>query len=181
MGGEFAVRKHPGQMPTALARRIQFAKLKWFGSVAFLVMGGTASAQGAIDGALLSAARGAVPAEFSDSDLEDMLEAGLQNPDGTALAVVIPRAEASLVLVFLWRSDGNVQAVDASRVESANFGYFGRPRTDYERYETQPIEWRQRDDGRFQVVIQTRAWRMDQRHTAAEALLIDADGTVLYR
>jgi hypothetical protein len=119
--------------------------------------------------------------DVEDSELRAALESGLWNPDRSAVATVIPRAQASLILVYLKQPDGSFLATDASGVESGNFGFFGRLRSDYERFETQPIEWRQREDGRFQVVMRTRAWRMGQRYTVAEALLIDPDGTVLYR
>jgi hypothetical protein len=145
------------------------------------VLCSSASAQQDFSDDLFSAARPIVPVEIENSELSAALEAGLWNPERSAVAMVIPRAEASLILVLLRRPDGSFLATDASRVEGGNFGVLGRPRTDYERFETQPVEWRQRDDGRFQVVMRTRAWRMGQRYTVAEALLIDPDGTVLYR
>ena len=146
-----------------------------------LVLCSSALAQQDLSGVLFAAARTIAPVQIEDSELSAALEDGLWNPDRTAIAMAIPGAEASFILVLLRQPDGSFLATDASGVEGGNFGYFGRPRADYERFETQPVEWRQRDDGRFQVVMRTRAWRMGQRYTAAEALLIDPDGTVLYR
>jgi hypothetical protein len=146
-----------------------------------LLFSGSVDAQAPIVGELLSVARSAVPRELSDSELRSVLQRGLRHPAGNAVAVVIPRPEASLVLIFIRQPDGIFLATDASGVESGNFGKLGRPRTDYERYETEPIEWRQRDDDLLQVVIRTRAWRMGQRYTVAEPLIIKPDGAVLYR
>jgi hypothetical protein len=148
---------------------------------AVLVFSGSVIAQPDADKALFSAVRAVVPSECSDSNLRIALENGLRHPDGTAVAVVIPRAKESWVLIALKRPDGRFLVADASRVENGSFGKLGRPRTDYERYKTQPIQWLQRNDGLYQVVIRTRAWRMGQRYTVAEPLIIKPDGTVLYR
>jgi len=146
-----------------------------------LLFSGSVGAQAPLVDELLSAARSAVPRELSDSELRSVLQRGLRHPSGNAVAVVIPRPEASLVLVFIRQPNGTFRATDASGVESGNFGKLGRPRTDYERYETEAIEWRQRDDDLLQVVMRTRAWRLGQRYTVAEPLIIELDGTVLYR
>ena len=149
--------------------------------VPLLALFSATQAQQDLSSSLLAVARSVAPVEVEDSELAAAIESGLWNPDRSAIATVIPRSEASVILVYLRQSDGSFLATDASGVESGNFGFFGRPRSDYERFETEPIEWRQRDDGRFQVVMRTRAWRMGQRYTVAEPLLIDPDGTVLYR
>jgi hypothetical protein len=146
-----------------------------------LVFSCSVGAQPEADRELFSAARPVVPTEYSDSNLRIALKNGLRHPEGTAVAVVIPFAKASLLLIALKRSDGRFLVADVSSVESGNFGKLGRPRTDYERYETQPVKWLQRDDGLFQVVMRTRAWRMGQRYTVAEPLVIKHDGTVLHR
>jgi hypothetical protein len=39
----------------------------------------------------------------------------------------------------------------------------------------------QRDDGLFQVIMRTRAWKSGKRYTVSEPLVIRADGTPLYR
>jgi hypothetical protein len=127
------------------------------------------------------AARTAAPADVTDAQLATALSKGLKHPDGSAVAIAIPRAEASLILILIRKSDGSYVAADASQVEIANFGFFGRKRHEYERYETKPIKWLPRDDGLLQVSIQTRAWRKGQRYTVAEPLIIKPDGSVLFR
>ena len=129
--------------------------------------------------ALFHAARGAAPSDVTDAQLTTALSSGLTHPDGAAVAIAIPRAEASLVLVR--RPDGTHLAADASQVETANFGVWGRKRHEYDRYETIPIKWLSRDDELLQVSIRTRAWRNGQRYTVVEPLRIRPDGTVLFR
>jgi hypothetical protein len=137
-----------------------------------------------LDDALLSVANKAMPGEITRNQLIRALDAGLWNSDRTAVAISVSRQHLkdSVVVVFLRQPDGSYLAADASRVEVGNFGKLGLlPRTDYERFETIPVEWLHRDDGLFQVRIRTRAWRAGQRYTVYEPLIIQPDGTVLYR
>jgi hypothetical protein len=137
-----------------------------------------------LDDALLSAAQKAMPVEIATRQLIRALDAGLWNSDRTAVAISVSQQHPkdSVVFVFLRRPDGTYLAADASRVEVGNFGKLGLlPRTDYERFETIPVEWLHRDDGLFQVRIRTRAWRAGERYTVYEPLIIQPDGTVLYR
>jgi hypothetical protein len=132
---------------------------------------------------LLAAAQKAMPGKIAMSQLIRALDAGLWNSDRTAVAVSVPQQHPkdSIVVVFLRRPDGTYLAADVSNVETGNFGKLGPLRTDYERFETTPVEWLHRDDGLFQVRIRTRAWRAGQRYTVYEALIIRPDGSVLYR
>jgi hypothetical protein len=137
-----------------------------------------------LDDALLSAAQKAMPGEIATRQLIRALDAGLWNSDRTAVAISVSQQHPkdSVVFVFLRRPDGTYLAADASRVEVSNFGKIGRLQpTDYERFETTPVDWLHRDDGLFQVRIRTRAWRAGQRYTVYEPLIIQPDGTVLYR
>ena len=134
-----------------------------------------------IDAALLAAAQNAMPEEIAANQRIRALESGLWNSNRTALAVSITQPKASVVFVFLRQTNGTYLAADASGVAGGNFGKLGRPRTDYERFETTPAEWLHREDGWFQVRMRTRAWRDGQRYTVSEPLLIKPDGTVLYR
>jgi len=73
-------------------------------------------------------------------------------------------------------------AVEASGVEGGNFGKLGiAGRSGYDRFETTPTQWLQREDGWFQDVMRTRAWKAGKRYTVSEKLLIKPDGTVLWR
>ena len=137
-----------------------------------------------LDAALLATAQKAMPGEIATNQLTRALETGLWNSDRTAVAVSVlqQHPKASVVFVFLQQPDGTYLAADASRVEVGNFGKLGLlPRTDYERFETTPVEWLHRDDGLFQVRIRTRAWRAGQRYTVYEPLIIRPDGVVIYR
>lgn len=134
------------------------------------------------DVALLVAAHGASHSTVPPSSIVDALRNGLWNSNRTAVAVSIPHPEASVILVFMRRPDGGFLAADASRVEDGNFGklgWFGR--AGYARFESTPTRWLPRQDGLYQVVIQTRAWKGRQRYTVSEPLVIKPDGTVLYR
>jgi hypothetical protein len=82
---------------------------------------------------------------------------------------------------YLRQQDGAFLEIDLSAVEGGNFGKLGLRPVEYDRFETSPIEWLPRQDGLFQVNIQTRAWRAGQRYTVSEPLVIHPDGTVIWR
>ena len=110
------------------------------------------------------------------------LETGLWNSNKTAIAIAVTRPKASLIFVFLRQRGGTYMAVDISGEEGANFGRLGNAgRVGYDRFQTTPIEWQHRDDGMFEVVIRTRAWKSGRRYTVSEPLIIRADGTPLWR
>ena len=142
---------------------------------------GARPAEPRADNALLAAAGKALPQGISTNAMAKALREGLWNTNRTAVAVSLPRPKATAVLVFLRQTNGTYLAVDASGVEGGNFGKLGRGRADYERFETKPVEWLHRDDGLFQVVMRTRAWRSGRRYTVSEPLVIKPDGTVLWR
>ena len=134
-----------------------------------------------VNAALLSAAQKAMPREIATNQLVRAVETGLWNSNRTAVAVSITQPKASVVFVFLRQADGTYLAADASGVEGGNFGKLGRPRTDYERFETTPVEWLHRDGSLFQVWMRTRAWMAGKRYTVSEPLIIRPDVVVLYR
>jgi len=147
-------------------------------------MAAASAAESRIDAALLAAAQKAMPGEVATNELVSALQAGLWNSNRTAVAVSIarPHPETSLVFVFLSQNDGTYLAVDAHGVEGGNLGKLGiASRAGYDRFETTPTEWLHREDGRFQVVMRTRAWKDGKRYTASEPLLIGRNGTVLWR
>jgi hypothetical protein len=151
--------------------------------IALFVTSIVAFAQPRTDPALLVAARKALPADIPTNHIAKALSAGLWNSNRTAVAISINRVpKPSIIFVFLKQSSGQYLAGDVSGVEGGNFGVLGiSGRAGYERFETTPIEWLPRDDGRFQVVMRTRAWKAGRRYTVSEKLLVSADGTPLYR
>ena len=149
--------------------------------ILFAVVAVASGNESRVDAALLAAAQRAMPREIATNQLIRALESGLWNSNRTAVAVSITQPKASLVFVFLRQANGTYLATHASGVEGGNFGKVGRPRADYERFETTPVGWLHREDGWFQVRMRTRAWRGGQRYTVSEPLLIKPDGTVLYR
>jgi hypothetical protein len=151
--------------------------------IALVATGFVALGQSHIDQNLVAAARKALPAEVSTNDIAKALEKGLWNSNRTAIAISINRVpKPSLIFVFLKQASGHYVAGNVSGVEGGNFGVLGASgRVGYERFETTPVEWLHRDDGRFQVVMRTRAWKAGRRYTVSENLLIDPDGTPLYR
>jgi hypothetical protein len=134
-----------------------------------------------IDPVLLATARKAITEDVAQNQLVMALESGLWNSNRTALAISVAQPKGSVVFVFFRQSDGTYLAANASGVEGGNFGKLGRPRADYERFETTPVEWLHRDDGVFQVRMRTRAWRGGQRYTVSEPLVIRPNGVVVYR
>jgi hypothetical protein len=116
-----------------------------------------------LDGALLAAARKAMPEGIATSQLIKSLEMRLWNSDRTVVAVSIPQQHPKKSLAFVFRQpDGTYLAADVSGVEAGNFGKLGLlPRVEYERFETTPVEWLQRNDGLFQMRVRTRAAQYD--------------------
>jgi hypothetical protein len=149
--------------------------------ILFALAAAASAGESRIDVALLAAAQNAMPVEIATNQWTRALESGLWNSNRTAIAVSITQPKASVVFVFLRQTNDTYLAADASGVEGGNFGKLGRSRTEYERFETTPVEWLHREDGWFQVRMRTRAWRDGQRYTVSEPLLIKPDGTVLYR
>jgi len=149
--------------------------------ILFALVAAASAGESPPDAALLAAAQKAMPRPIAANQLVRALESGLWNSNRTAVAVSITQPKASVVLVFLQQGNGTYLAADASGVEGGNFGKLGRPRTEYERFETTPVEWLHRENGWFQVRLRTRAWRGGQRYTVSEPLLIKPDGTILYR
>jgi hypothetical protein len=148
------------------------------------VSAGAWAAASRVDDALLASARKGLPQDITTNEMITVLQAGLWNSNRTALAVSFqrPRPKASVIFVFLHQTSGTYLAVDASGVEGGNLGKLGsRGRKDYDRVETTPVKWLYRDDGRFQVVMRTRAWLAGRRYTVPENLLISRSGTVLWR
>jgi hypothetical protein len=146
------------------------------------VTAGAMAAEARVTETLLASARNVVPQDITTNELLRVLQAGLWNSNRTAVAVSFPRQNASVIFVFLQQTNGTYLAVNASGVEGGNLGVLGsRGRKDYDRFETTPVKWLYRDDGRFQVVMRTRAWRSGRRYTVSEPLLISPNGTVLWR
>lgn len=101
-----------------------------------------------LDSALISAVR---KLDLKDKGINAgqmiaALENGVWNPNRTAVAASVDNPDGTVIFVFLKQTGGTYLSVDVSQVEGANFGALGlRPRTDYERFETKPIEWRNAD------------------------------------
>jgi hypothetical protein len=144
-----------------------------------------AIAQPRLDPFLLAAATKALSADVSTNEIAKALEKGLWNSNRTAIAVSISRVpKPSLIFVFLKQGSGQYLTGNVGGVEGGNFGVLGTGtggRAGYQRFETTPVEWLHREDGRFQVVMRTRAWKAGRRYTVSEKLLISADGIPLYR
>jgi hypothetical protein len=149
--------------------------------VAMFMTADTWAAKSHVDGTLVASARKALPQDITTNEMARVLQGALWNSNRTAVAVSFPRPKASVIFVFLRHTNDTYLAVDSCGVEGGNFGKLGRGREDYSRFETTPVEWLYRDDGKFQVVMRTRAWRAGQRYTVSEPLLISRDGTVLWR
>jgi len=140
------------------------------------------SAEPPLDPAVGVALRKVMSADVAEQEWLGCLQAGLWNPELTAMAMSVPRAAGSLLFVFIRQEDGSYIGVDVGKVEVMNLGKLGTVvRKDYDRCETVPTEWLPREDGRSQVVLRTRAWRAGKRYTVSERLVIEADGVVRWR
>jgi hypothetical protein len=174
---EFILGHHFG--PNILLAMKSIAPLILF---TMFVTGGALASASRVPETLLASARKALPQDIRTNEMIRVLEAGLWNSNRTAVAVSFSRPKASVIFVFLQQTNGTYLPVDASGVEGGNLGVLGsHGRKDYDRFETTPVEWLYREDGRFQVVMRTRVWRAARRYTVSEPLLISRSGTVLWR
>jgi hypothetical protein len=131
-----------------------------------------------VDEALLSAARPLLPREMTDAELSAALRDGLWRQDLHAVAVSRPEGMGYRTYVFVRQGDGSYAATNASStVANAAFGYFGWPATEYERYETEPVDWRITDNGHSLLYVRVRAWRQGQRYTVIGHYLVGPDGS----
>lgn len=108
-------------------------------------------------------------------------EAALWNAGRSAAAVSARVDGRASVTAFVRQADGSFLKIDLSQVEQRNLGKLGPGGAEYERVETQPLQWLERRDGLLQLRIHTRAWRQGQRYTVEEPVIFQADGQVLWR
>jgi hypothetical protein len=138
-----------------------------------------ALAQSRSDAALVAAALKALPRSLSTNEIGGALDAGVWNSNKTAVAICFTNSNTFTAFVFLKQASGRYVAVDVS-TEGLGTGFIGSaPRSAYERLELVPIRWLHRDDGMFQLLMRTRAWKAGQRYTVSKPLLFRQDGTVL--
>jgi hypothetical protein len=149
------------------------------GFVFAALLSGALVGQPTIDEALIAAATTVMPSDLMEGDVRAILQSGLWQEEPVAVAVSIPRQDECLTLVFRLLSDGTYSAVDASRtVAFAAFGFFGWPRQEYERFETEPVSWQATRNGNSLLRVRVRAWRDGQRYTATGHYLVNTEGEV---
>jgi hypothetical protein len=56
--------------------------------------------------------------------------------------------------------------------------FFGWPRHEYERFETEPISWQPSGNGGSLLRVRTSAWRNGQRYTVTGHYFVNAKGEV---
>ncbi|MBI3852366.1 MAG: hypothetical protein HY298_19085 [Verrucomicrobia bacterium] len=140
------------------------------------------SGESRVDDTLFIAARKSLPQDIATNEVVRVLQTGLWNSNRTAVAISLSKPKASIIFVFLRQTNGTYLAVDARGVEAGNFGKLGiAGRAGYDRFETTPIQWLPREDGWFQVVMRTRAWKAGKRYTVSEPLTIRSDGYIGWR
>jgi hypothetical protein len=144
-----------------------------------LLLSGAVTGQPTIDEALVAAAATVMPSDLTEGDVRVVLQGGLWQGEPVAVAVSIPRQDEYLTLVFRLLPDGTYSAVDASRtVAFAAFGFFGWPRQEYERFETEPVSWQAAPNGDSLLRVRVSAWRDGQRYTVTGHYLVNARGEV---
>lgn len=132
-----------------------------------------------VEDPLLAAARLLLPSEMTDADVSAVLRDGLWRQDLNAVAVSHPEGTEYRTYVFVRQGDGSYAATNASStVANAASAYFGRPVTEFERYETEPVDWRIADNGQSLLYVEVRAWRQGQRYAVTGYYLVGPDGSV---
>lgn len=130
-------------------------------------------------------ATASVACAAADPEIDLVAEAkasGIWNDDRTAGAVSIPGDSRSNIYVLLLLPNGDHKTTDISRIEDGLFAKLGTAeRSEYERYETTPIEWKTLEDGDFLLKVRLRAWRDGQRYTVSGPVIVRTDGSVLWQ
>jgi hypothetical protein len=140
---------------------------------------GAVAGQPTVDEALVTAAATVMPRDLTSDDIRAALQKGLWQVEPLAVAISIPRQHEYATFVFRRLSDGTYSAADASRtVAFAAFGYFGWPRDEYERFETEPVSWQTTQNGGSLLRVRVRAWRQGQRYSVTGHYLVNAQGEV---
>ncbi len=118
--------------------------------------------------------------------LTDVIESaqteGLWTDSNTAAALSIRNDLGTHVYVVLARPDRESLAVDITPIEYGLLGKLGTSdRSQYERFETEPVEWLDVTEDYFLLNVRLRAWRDGQRYTVFGPVRINADGTVIWQ
>lgn len=113
--------------------------------------------------------------------VEKAVKKGFWNGEKDAVVVTIFIKKASINYVFIIKEGGAIFPIDISNVESGNLGKIGWARNEYEKVETEPVNWIKRKDRLLQINMRTRAWKDGQRHTVYEKLILDRKGKVYWR
>ena len=103
------------------------------------------------------------------------------NQERTA-AISFKPSKNKTKIVFYLIQDGQVHFLDVSNVENQNIGKLGTLKSvSYDSINSKPIAWIHRADGKYQVEVQTQAWRKGQRFTVKEWVVVDKEGKVHWR
>ncbi|NHB57067.1 hypothetical protein G9F32_03335 [Acinetobacter sp. 194] len=103
------------------------------------------------------------------------------NADRTLAVASEKKGKRTNLMLYIHRLS-HLREIDISQVEGMNLGKLGLGRREYyDRIETTPIAWVQRNDGKFQVDIQTQVWKNGKRQTVKEYVVFDANGMVYWR
>ncbi len=123
-----------------------------------------------------------IPNRITKDSLVRGIKEAVWTSNKNAVAVAFQNDSQTFAVVFVQRNDDGFKASDVSAVEAGNFGKLGSKPGNFQRFETKPTEWLKREDGLFQVVVQTKAWDASGKAQAArEPLIIRNDGTPLFR
>jgi hypothetical protein len=123
-----------------------------------------------------------VPERISVTSIRDAIRNALWSPTKRAVALVFQNNLQSFVVVFVQASNGRFTAIDVSAVEAGNLSKTGIKPRNLRRIQTKPLRWLDRNDARFQVLIETKVWDTSGKvMTVSEPLLIEGNGTPLFR
>jgi len=107
---------------------------------------------------------------------------GLWTDGRSAAAVSILAEWGTGVYVVLSRKDEMPLVVNVTRIGSALFTKLGlAARSEYERYEIEPVECLEETDSRFMLSVRLRAWRDGQRYTVSAPAIVSADGSIIWQ
>jgi len=107
----------------------------------------------------------------------------LWDSSGSAVVIALPVSGSTLIIAFTKDGTDKWHATDISKVENGNLGKLGKRRETLSNIYSKPIKWMPRQDGLFQVLIETQALDKirGQTMSAKEALLIGKTGIPFWR
>lgn len=150
------------------------------GSIVFVLILMLSSCKTMADDPLDSAIETAFSGK-TDLTIQELVASGVWGEDKEVFLIYEANGLNSLLYVFIHQNSGQYLPVNLSYlVNSQSNGKLGRKRTDYDKYQQEPLLWQGWSEYVIGVSIKTRAWKDGQRYTVEnKPMLIKQNGEIV--